>query len=136
MHLCGIYNHSTTQPTHHNKNDTRDNENERKPNQPSQTKLTPTLTYPHTLTRSAHPHPQAEKLDEMLRAKGGQIDKVVNLTIADDLLLKRITGRYGMRVAWIYRCGVHTSIRCIRGMHGFIPSVGRTCIQSTDPPLV
>jgi len=36
---------------------------------------------------------QAEKLDEMLAAKGGGIDAVVNLTIDDDLLLKRITGR-------------------------------------------
>jgi hypothetical protein len=36
---------------------------------------------------------QAEKLDEMLQQKGGGIDKVVNLTIDDDLLLKRITGR-------------------------------------------
>lgn len=33
------------------------------------------------------------QLDEMLKAKDTGIDKVVNLEIPDDLLLKRITGR-------------------------------------------
>lgn len=37
--------------------------------------------------------PQAQKLDEMLKSKGTGIDKVVNLAIEDELLLKRITGR-------------------------------------------
>mmetsp|Transcript_37785 Transcript_37785/g.48180 ORF Transcript_37785/g.48180 Transcript_37785/m.48180 type:complete len:245 (+) Transcript_37785:74-808(+) len=37
--------------------------------------------------------PQAEKLDTILNAGGESIDKVVNLEIEDDLLLKRITGR-------------------------------------------
>ncbi|GAB5037921.1 adenylate kinase b-like [Nannochloropsis oceanica] len=36
---------------------------------------------------------QAQKLDEMLAAKREGIDKVVDLVIDDDLLLKRITGR-------------------------------------------
>eukprot|EP00611_Tribonema_gayanum_P017916 TRINITY_DN3089_c0_g1_i1.p1 TRINITY_DN3089_c0_g1~~TRINITY_DN3089_c0_g1_i1.p1 ORF type:complete len:241 (+),score=90.36 TRINITY_DN3089_c0_g1_i1:105-827(+) len=38
--------------------------------------------------------PQAEKLDELLASKGTKIDKVVNLEIDDDLLVKRITGRW------------------------------------------
>mmetsp|Transcript_126812 Transcript_126812/g.290098 ORF Transcript_126812/g.290098 Transcript_126812/m.290098 type:complete len:193 (+) Transcript_126812:210-788(+) len=36
---------------------------------------------------------QAEKLDEILRASGEQIDAVVNLEVADEVLEKRITGR-------------------------------------------
>jgi len=37
--------------------------------------------------------PQAEKLDEILNSGANSIDKVINLHIDDDLLLKRITGR-------------------------------------------
>jgi adenylate kinase len=37
--------------------------------------------------------PQAQMLDEMLAKKGSSIDKVINLEIADELLIKRITGR-------------------------------------------
>mmetsp|Transcript_17353 Transcript_17353/g.25345 ORF Transcript_17353/g.25345 Transcript_17353/m.25345 type:complete len:243 (-) Transcript_17353:199-927(-) len=36
---------------------------------------------------------QAEKLDALLASEGADIDKVVNLVVEDDLLLKRITGR-------------------------------------------
>ena len=35
----------------------------------------------------------AAKLDEMLQQEGAQIDKVVNLDIEDELLIKRVTGR-------------------------------------------
>ncbi|CAM9435369.1 unnamed protein product [Chrysoparadoxa australica] len=38
--------------------------------------------------------PQAEKLDELLASKGAKIDHVVNLEIDDDMLVKRITGRW------------------------------------------
>ena len=37
---------------------------------------------------------QAEKLDALLATKKVQIDKVINLEIPDDLLVKRITGRW------------------------------------------
>ena len=37
--------------------------------------------------------PQAEILDSLLKKQGVGIDAVVNLTIDDDLLVKRITGR-------------------------------------------
>ena len=40
-----------------------------------------------------HPPSPNLQLDEMLAAKNGGIDKVVDLVIDDDLLLKRITGR-------------------------------------------
>lgn len=36
---------------------------------------------------------QAEKLDELLQERGEKINAVVNLTVEDDLLIKRITGR-------------------------------------------
>lgn len=36
---------------------------------------------------------QAELLDEMLMQEGVQIDKVINLEIDDELLIKRVTGR-------------------------------------------
>lgn len=37
---------------------------------------------------------QAEKLDNLLSSKNVAIDKVISLEIADDLLVKRITGRW------------------------------------------
>lgn len=37
--------------------------------------------------------PQAKMLDQMLAKDGASIDKVINLRIDDDLLIKRITGR-------------------------------------------
>ncbi len=37
--------------------------------------------------------PQAKMLDQLLTKQGASIDRVVNLTIDDDLLVKRITGR-------------------------------------------
>lgn len=36
---------------------------------------------------------QAEKLDEMLAARGTKIDRVVNMAIDDEILVERITGR-------------------------------------------
>lgn len=44
-----------------------------------------------------HTHLIRVQLDEMLKSKGVGIDKVVNLEIDDELLLKRITGRYDVR---------------------------------------
>jgi adenylate kinase len=38
---------------------------------------------------------QAEALDEMLTAKGKNLDAVVEMTIDEDALVTRITGRYG-----------------------------------------
>jgi adenylate kinase len=37
--------------------------------------------------------PQAEKLDEMLKARGASIDKVLNFNVPDSLLVERVTGR-------------------------------------------
>ncbi|CAM9321757.1 unnamed protein product [Choristocarpus tenellus] len=37
---------------------------------------------------------QAQKLDKLLASKGTAIDKVINLEINDDLLVKRIVGRW------------------------------------------
>lgn len=37
--------------------------------------------------------PQAMMLDELLKKDGGSIDRVVNLSIDDELLVKRVTGR-------------------------------------------
>eukprot|EP01035_Chromulina_nebulosa_P036439 gene36439-49083_t len=37
--------------------------------------------------------PQAQMLDNLLAEKGVSIDKVVNLSIDDELLIKRVTGR-------------------------------------------
>ena len=37
--------------------------------------------------------PQAEKLDSMLQARKEKLDHVVQLTIDDQLLISRITGR-------------------------------------------
>eukprot|EP00483_Globobulimina_turgida_P008795 UN08813 len=45
---------------------------------------------------------QAQALDEMLASKGKQIDDVIQLSIADDILTERITGR------WIHKASGRT----------------------------
>ena len=43
--------------------------------------------FPRTVT-------QAEKLDEMLKARGQTIDRVLNFAVPDSLLVERVTGRW------------------------------------------
>eukprot|EP00611_Tribonema_gayanum_P017917 TRINITY_DN3089_c0_g1_i2.p1 TRINITY_DN3089_c0_g1~~TRINITY_DN3089_c0_g1_i2.p1 ORF type:complete len:159 (+),score=46.74 TRINITY_DN3089_c0_g1_i2:1276-1752(+) len=50
--------------------------------------------YPHHRHDRFRCHPVLLQLDELLASKGTKIDKVVNLEIDDDLLVKRITGRW------------------------------------------
>ena len=43
--------------------------------------------FPRTVT-------QAEKLDDMLKARGQTIDRVINFAVPDSLLVERVTGRW------------------------------------------
>ena len=47
---------------------------------------------------------QAEKLDEFLAARSGSLDKVINITADDQILIKRLTGR---RVCRQYNTSYH-----------------------------
>ena len=37
---------------------------------------------------------QAQKLDEMLAARGASVDKVLNFSVPDAVLVERVTGRW------------------------------------------
>lgn len=59
----------------------------------SEPRTDPRLRYSFILDGFPRTVPQAEKLDAMLESRKEKIDHVVELQIADQLLISRITGR-------------------------------------------
>ncbi len=71
---------------------------------------------------------QAEKLDEFLAARGGSLDKVINITADDQILIRRLTGRRVCR-----QCGASYHIVNIPPQkEGICDACGGELIQRDD----
>ena len=71
---------------------------------------------------------QAEKLDEFLAARSGSLDKVINITADDQILIRRLTGRRVCR-----QCGASYHIVNIPPQkEGICDACGGELIQRDD----